>query len=162
MHCVSFKLKRGHHATLRHARPLTSEVGLTPARFDLLYAVYSALSRCLRQSNLRRALGVTSVTVSRMLRSLIELDYARRERDPFDRRTYIVMLTARGLASVRRIARRVIRRRVVQRLFEGAYAPSSRLQSLLKVDALYMELRRITHHLGDRAVLDYPVLHPDD
>lgn len=149
------------HATLRHARPITASVGLTPARFDLLFAVYDATYRCIRQSDLRRVLGVAPVTVSRMLRSLLDLDYARRRRDPFDRRTYLVTLTVRGLAAVRRIVRRVINRRVVQRLYEGAYE-GARFQLRLRVDALHTELQRIARHLGDRAHLGYPLEHPDD
>lgn len=155
MHCLSFKLKRGHHATLRHARRLTAEVGLTPARFDLLYAVYTSVLRCIRQSNLRRALGVAPVTVSRMLRSLMDLDFATRQRDPFDRRTFLVRLTVRGLACIRRILRRVIKRRVVHRLYEGTYG-GPRRWAQRAVNALYMNLRRMTHHLGDRAYLEYP------
>ena len=39
MHAIFFGLKRAHHGTLRITRRALIALGLTAARFDLLYAV---------------------------------------------------------------------------------------------------------------------------
>jgi hypothetical protein len=39
MHEAFFSLKRAHHSVLRIGRPLLLDMGLTPARFDLLFAL---------------------------------------------------------------------------------------------------------------------------
>jgi DNA-binding MarR family transcriptional regulator len=105
MHALNFRLKRAFQSTLRIARPALRPFGLTPARFDLLYAIQGENhSRKLRdppsmwQSALRRALGVTAPTVSRMLRSLEELGLVRRWRDFNDTRQRVVELTRDGYA----------------------------------------------------------------
>ena len=40
MHVLHFGIKRAFHATLRVNRPLLARHGVTPARFDLLYAIH--------------------------------------------------------------------------------------------------------------------------
>ena len=42
MHAVFFDLKRAYHSTLRLTRRLLKRLGLTAARFDLLYIVEKA------------------------------------------------------------------------------------------------------------------------
>lgn len=72
MHAIFFGLKRAHHGTLRITRRILAALGLTAARFDLLYAVKKATRYGVNQSALRKVLGVSRATVSRMLASLEE------------------------------------------------------------------------------------------
>ena len=70
MHHIFFSLKRTHHRALAYSRQLSIPYGLTPARFDMLYAIDRHRDSLLWQSHLRRLLGVTAATISRMVRSL--------------------------------------------------------------------------------------------
>ncbi len=69
MHAVFFGLKRAHQGTLRITRGVLTALGLTAARFDLLFAVKKSSRYGLNQSALRKVLGVSRATVSRMLAS---------------------------------------------------------------------------------------------
>ena len=78
MNVIFFGLKRAYHGTLRVTREALAKLGLTPARFDLLYIVAKE-GGTLLQRELQRALGVVAATVSRMLTSLEELGLVERE-----------------------------------------------------------------------------------
>ncbi len=93
-----FVVKRAHHATLKFARPVLAEFGLTPARFDLLYAL-TERGIDNTQMALRRALGVARATISEMLSALERIGLIARARDR-DRRTWRVALTERGRAAL--------------------------------------------------------------
>jgi DNA-binding MarR family transcriptional regulator len=96
MHTSFFALKRAHHSVLRLGRRLLGAMGLTAARFDLLYAIRIHDRRRIPQGELQRVLGVCRATVSRMLASLEELGLVRRRVDEKDRRRKLVELTTRG------------------------------------------------------------------
>ena len=95
MHAIFFGLKRAHHGTRRITRRVLAPLGLTAARFDLLYAVKKK-RRGMNQSALRKVLGVSRATVSRMLGSLEELGLVRRTVPTEDRRQKLVELTTKG------------------------------------------------------------------
>jgi DNA-binding MarR family transcriptional regulator len=95
MHAIFFGLKRAHHGTLRITRRVLAALGLTAARFDLLYAVKETRAGIL-QSALRKVLGVSRATVSRMLASLEELGLVRRSVSKKDRRQKLIELTTKG------------------------------------------------------------------
>ncbi len=99
MNANFFGLKRAFHSTLRLTRASLARLGLTAARFDLLYALphgSQQFEKGIWQSALRRELGVSRPTVSRMLASLEELGLVRRKRDLYDRRQTVIALTRRG------------------------------------------------------------------
>src|SRR5689334_22171797 len=102
MDSIFFGLKRAHQGTLRFARLALAPFGLTPARFDLLYALHTVPVRGMLQSLLRRVLGVTAPTVSRMLRSLEGLGLLVRRRSHPGARQRWVQLTEQGIGAVRR------------------------------------------------------------
>src|SRR5580700_8740384 len=111
MNAQFFGLKRAFHATLRITRPLLAKLGLTAARFDLLYALPHGRhrsQRTMRQRDLRVQLGVSRPTVSRMLASLEERGLVRRTCDDFDRRQRVVALTPRGDVLIRQAVRHFI------------------------------------------------------
>ncbi len=97
MQAVMFRLKRAFHRSLAFVRPLIAEFGLTPARFDMMRAIYGLFERQTDtlQSEVRRILGVTAATVSRMLKSLEALGFVVRRRDR-DKRERVVTLTEEG------------------------------------------------------------------
>jgi DNA-binding MarR family transcriptional regulator len=122
MNAVFFGLKRAHQGTLRITRPMLSALGLTAARYDLLFVLLQSrdgrgwtLGRQhephggLLQSRLRRTLGVGRPTVSRMLASLETLGLLLRRRCERDRRQLRVTLTALGRSVIRK-ADKLLRR----------------------------------------------------
>jgi DNA-binding MarR family transcriptional regulator len=143
-------------------------MGLTAARFDLLYLLWEMPEDLPRsQKEIVRQLGVTRPVVSRMVRSLMEIGLVERTRYFLDRRTWLVSLTSEGRARIRRAIRFFIRRggawRRVQRGLcpgmpkgkkraERAFWPMCRLEETLD------RLRR-GFRAGGR--LHYP-WHPDD
>ena len=94
MNAVFFGLKRAHQSVLRITRGGLAEVGLTPARFDMMFALRSRHGAS--QRYLQRLLGVTRATVSKMLSSLEKLGFIVRSVNPHDRRRKTVKLTAAG------------------------------------------------------------------
>jgi DNA-binding MarR family transcriptional regulator len=95
MHKVFFGLKRAHHSVLRITRIALAKMGLTAARFDMLYAVKERRNG-VDQRNLQRRLGVGRSTVSRMLASLEGLGLVKRTVAGHDRRRKVVQLTTKG------------------------------------------------------------------
>ncbi|HXX70637.1 MAG TPA: MarR family winged helix-turn-helix transcriptional regulator [Polyangiaceae bacterium] len=162
MHAIAFGAKRVFHSFLRVTRkPLLSWPGLTAARFDLLSAFleaeYSRPSRIeLRQSELRRKLGVCASVVSRMVRALRELGWLARHRDPEDRRTWNLLLTPSGEQIIRR-ARRLLLRAMERIVNDAICLPWLRSRAHC-FDALLTftgYIDRIRYGFADRATLEY-------
>jgi DNA-binding MarR family transcriptional regulator len=163
MNAILFGLKRAFQASLRFTRPLVARFGLTAARFDMMYAVHKTENR-VRQSDLRRTLGVTAPTVSRMLRSLERLGLVARVRPRFgDTRQRIVTLTVAGRTCIRHAFRAIVRRRVVRRAYDSVLTAGlgARASSIAETDTAEGICRRIRKGFGDIATLYYP-WHPDD
>ena len=100
MHVIFFGMKRAWHGCLRITRRTLAAMGLTAARFDLLYALLKGVATTQRQ--LRLALGVNRTTISRMLGSLEALGLIKREPVRYgDRRTRSVELTEQGRRRIR-------------------------------------------------------------
>src|SRR5882757_5085939 len=89
---IFFGLKRAYYGTLRVTRRSLARIGLTAARFDLLYILEKAGGQ-MPQREIQRALGVAGSTVSRMLRSLEDLGLVLREIMLEDHRRTWVELT---------------------------------------------------------------------
>jgi len=162
MHAIAFAAKRVFHSFVRVTRrPLLLWPGLTAARFDLLSAFlegeYRRPSRIeLRQSDLRRILGVCASVVSRMVGALRELGWIARHRDPEDRRTWTLLLTPTG-EQVIRGARRLLLR-PVERIVNDAFdLPWSRGRNhrFAALDSCTYYLDTLRHRFADRATLEY-------
>jgi DNA-binding MarR family transcriptional regulator len=165
MNSVAFGTKRAFHGFLRVTRKALASVGLTAARFDLmqpLLAERGDRAYSLRQSELRRVLGVTAGVVSRMLRALEALGLVERTRG-YDRRQRDVTLTARGMDCMRR-ARRLLLRGVQRMVWDAICFGRSRdsWQRIVHMDTLESYLDVLRRHFGDTARLYYPWGHPDD
>jgi DNA-binding MarR family transcriptional regulator len=164
MNAILFGMKRSFQASIRFTRSAVAAFGLTAARFDMLYAIKSSYKiHDVRQSDLRRSLGVTAPTVSRMLRSLEKLGFVSRVRPTSgDTRQRIVSLTSAGLACIRRAFRSLVRRRTVRRAFDAVLTVGQPLAAwLVETEIAESVCWRIRRGFGDIATLGYP-WHPDD
>jgi len=171
MNANFFGLKRAYHSTLGLTRASLARLGLTAARFDLLYALPHAIRNSeqgMRQSALRRQLGVSRPTVSRMLASLEDLGLVHRMRAIADRRQLIVALTRLGCTLIRKAERIFIHSGWAQLALDTALDvdPQASLwcddvHCLFQMDKLEGLLRRLRVTFGDVATLYYP-WHPDD
>ena len=99
MHPLTFAMKRVFLRSVAINRIYTREHHLTPARFDMMVALWWGKNGT-PQLLLRRQLGVRSPTVSRMLSSLQALGYLTREVYPPDRRQRWITLTPKGRALI--------------------------------------------------------------
>jgi DNA-binding MarR family transcriptional regulator len=167
MHTVFFGLKRAHHSVLRISRAALAKIGLTAARFDLLYAVKTH-GGDLRQRTLRRLLGVGRTTVSRMLTSLEELGLLTRVGDQRDRRQKLVRLTTLGRKRIDLADRRFRRSGWAQLALDTALSGSlesgawcNPIECMMATSKINAILKQIREAFGDRATLCYP-WHPDD
>ena len=187
MNAIFFGLKRAHQSTLRITRPVLTALGLTAARFDMLYVLLASpegrgwtLGRRPGpnsghlQSRLRKTLGVSRPTVSRMLASLEALRLLVRRRCECDRRQLRITLTARGRSLIRK-ANDVLRRSGWAQLAIDSALGAPREQNLGwrasrwydephclgEVDVLDASLWKIRRVFRDLASLYYR-WHPDD
>jgi DNA-binding MarR family transcriptional regulator len=122
MHELFFGLKRAFHGTLRMTRTALASLGLTPARFDMLYIVAKEGSMML-QRDLQRALGVAAATVSRMLKSLEQLGFVERTVMEEDHRRRVVVLTKAGRRRVLNAARFLIHSGNIPLMVDSALSP---------------------------------------
>jgi DNA-binding MarR family transcriptional regulator len=157
MNAVFFGLKRTYHSTLRVFRRALASLGLTAARFDLLYILLK--ERGLLQRELQRALGVAASTVSRMLGSLEELGLVVRHLDEDDCRRRHVELTKEGRRSVIRAARLLIHSGLVDLTIDSALSPNRWYDLSARWTArpeCLRPLRLLSYAYGDRATPNYP------
>jgi DNA-binding MarR family transcriptional regulator len=163
MHAIFFGLKRAHHSTLRLTRRALGAMGLTAARFDMLYAIMKS-GDDLAQSALRKLLGVSRATVSRMLGSLEQLGLVMRKAHWFDRRKRIVALTAEGRSRIISAHRHFTRSGWAQLAVDSALCCdpygssrwSDESECTHATGSLEGWLHCICRAFYDRATLDYP------
>ena len=160
MNAIFFGLKRAHHSVLRLTRRPLALMGLTAARFDMLYAIDGFMT----QSKLGKVLGVTRATVSRMVRSLELLGWVRRKAIYGDRRQRSVRLTKRGKRLIRVAFYRFVHRGAAQLAVDSAitygqfYDEDACFDAMSQLDS---SLRAIREAYGDSATLYY-LWHPED
>jgi DNA-binding MarR family transcriptional regulator len=165
MHVVFFGLKRAYHGTLRVTREPLRDVGLTSARFDLLYAVKECPGGVL-QSVLRKILGVCRATVSKMLISLEERRLVKRTVYKYDRRQRLVRLTGYGRHSIRDAKEDFMRSGAAELAFATAIG-STGLCPWFDEDKCFEQKSWLLERLDalrngflDFASLEYPRHHP--
>jgi len=162
MDAIFFGLKRAHQGSLRVGHQLTKEFGLTPARFDLMVAVKRFREEVpghITQRELRRILGVSAPTVSRMVRSLEVLRLIWR--GPRSENTRRLGLTARGRALIRRALKRLFHSGLARRIADRALRRGGRAYDFMRREELDEVLGTMRRFFGDTATLAYP-WHPDD
>jgi DNA-binding MarR family transcriptional regulator len=164
MNDLFFGLKRAYHGSLRVFRRPLARLGLTAARFDLLYIVLKE-GGVLLQRELQRALGVAAPTVSRMLASLEELGLVTRSVAEEDGRQRDVELTKAGRRSVLRAARELIHSGVVRLTIDSALCPAlwhDRNACSTAREECTRTLRLLRYAYRDRATPDYPFGHDEE
>ena len=162
MDALFFNLKRAHHGSLRFGHAVTKEFGLTPARFDLLFALKQHRDEHplpMTQLELRGILGVSAPTVSRMLRCLERL--ALVWRGPRRDNTRRVALTSRGRMLIRRAAKRILYSGLARRTADRAIRRFRKADDFMRRGSIDEKLRAIRRFFGDVATLYYP-WDPDD
>ena len=176
MHAIFFGLKRAWHGSLRVTRHALAALGLTAARFDLLYAI--GKNPIATQRELRLILGVNRTTISRLLGALENLGLLTRTRVQHgDRRTKHVDLTEKGRRRVRIAVGRMIRTGAAKLALDCGLAGQEREnaatgevqagawfdeeESFRACGALESHLVNLRSSYGDFATLVYP-WHPDD
>lgn len=167
MNQIFFASKRAFQGILRVTRRPLGSLGLTAARFDMLYALLGdgkdQIHMGRRQSELRRRLGVCASVVSRMLASLEKLGWVRRSRPGYgDRRQRWVELTDAGLQRIV-MAFKMLRRASWRLVHEAICFGKHRVASAQfeHTEKLESYLRGMRLQYGDTAKLSYP-WHPDD
>jgi DNA-binding MarR family transcriptional regulator len=162
MDAVFFSLKRGFHATLRCGRPLLARFGLTPARFDVLYALSdSRISTT--QSELRKALGVARATLCEMLGALERLKWIIRSRDRNDRRTHQVTLSAAGRDVLERAYAGSVSSGLVPVSVDAALSVRDPLVDTFEIQEYLLDIcQRIRKFFGDTATRELYAWHPDE
>ena len=147
MHFLTFRIKRAHLASLRATREFCEEVELTVARFDFMRAAGTRVEGT-RQNEITSILGLSREAVSKMVRRLIDLGLVRRERCPWDRRTYVVSLTEEGERRMRATYVRLHEEQPFQSLYERVFGPRSEI-TVLAVQNLDATLVRTGWFIGD-------------
>ncbi len=153
---VFVSLKQAANEALIAQNQMTKEFGLTPARFDVLFALKEFSDELptmtMTQYELRDMFRVTAPVISRMLRSLEKLGLVRRgPRTRKYRTSRLVHLTERGRALIKRAAKRIVFNGRVRRLASRALRRGSRsndehrrdlLGGLLSTLTTFLHLRR--------------------
>jgi DNA-binding MarR family transcriptional regulator len=167
MHAILFGLKRAYWGGIaKSRRPLDEHrPHLTAARFDMMHAIQSHPLKFIRQSRLRRVLGVCGPVVIRMVKSLVDLGWLTRKRSKVDRRTYDIHLTEEGaklieLAHYRFVRSMRARRWVHQGLLGMDHWPNKGA-AFVAVAALEHWLNRLRTEWVAGGTLVYP-WHPED
>ena len=124
MHTLLFEMKRAHLASVRLTRDLCAQVGLTPARLDMVRTIFENSNRLL-QSALPARLGVSKAVVSIMVRALERLGFVRRVRPLDDRRTFVLEVLARGRIALRRIFYETVTIPLRNMAYASAFFPAS-------------------------------------
>ena len=169
VNAITFGTKRAFHGFLRVTRKPLLEMGLTAARFDLL----SVLVKCrpgelcadgVRQSEIRRMLGVTAPVVTRMVRALEGLGLVKRWRElDGDRRQVRVWLTEAGercILKAHEVMLPVVSRMVYRAICFGKHRNGD--ARFRHMDTLESYLGSLRRRFRDTAGLYYPWGHPDD
>src|SRR5260221_14226618 len=115
MHSLLFGTKRADQCSRALQRRLLGPFGITPARYDMLFVIFQVRIykrwRWIFQSHLRRQLGVTAPTTSKMARALERLGFLTQKRQVYgDRRQILIELTEKAVCLLRRIRTTVIER----------------------------------------------------
>jgi len=107
MHAIPFRLKRAYQASLKMLRPIAARHDLTPARFDLLYALRAMRPYAQDQTALSNRLGVTRATIGKMVRALEKAGFLERHPSTRDRRYRRLEITRYGRRCFAKLLKRI-------------------------------------------------------
>jgi DNA-binding MarR family transcriptional regulator len=152
MHVVPFLLKRAYQASLKMLRPLAARHDLTPARFDLLYALRVIQRYSPYQTVLSNRLGVSRPTICKMVRALEKAGFLERRVATRDRRYRHLTLTRYGRRCLARLLKRlpVVHKRYLRSMYH--WEPSRLLRSEF-FNQMGWRVAHLARALGDEAIL---------
>jgi len=160
VHEVMFRLKRAHLRAVEFAKPLAGAFGLTPARFDVLYAIRTAGTPYVSQRHIRDALGLSAATISKMLVRMEKRGLVTRGRSFTDRRRSEVHITSRGLGAFGAAVHAFLRLGIMRGVYETIYGGGDAAQSKGFLTRMRHGLRKIARRFHDRSSLTYPIRTP--
>jgi DNA-binding MarR family transcriptional regulator len=149
MHALSFRLKRAHLRAMEIHKPLARMFGLTPARFDVMSVIRMMGGACW-QSTIAAYLGVSGVTIGRMVQALEEQGLVRRDEDPYDRRKLVVRLTRCGFECIVGAIKAFLRGDQLRRVYDEMHPDGHGFVEMAEKMA-----RHIGRALFDTSHLDY-------
>jgi DNA-binding MarR family transcriptional regulator len=165
MHAVTFQIKRAHWSGVAFGKKALAKKlpTMTPARFDLLYAIRQSHSvgqpsACfIYQDELRGQLGLHASTVSKLIKRLVELGWVTNKDKPLDdRRTRVVRLTREGLAKIDRAIRILFRQRIHLKHFEDLFRGwNPDIHVLEAIDDFWTTIDEVARKFGDTSTLRY-------
>jgi DNA-binding MarR family transcriptional regulator len=161
MHRVTWDVKRVFLRLSKVRRKVMERWGLTPARFDMLYAIRCQRRFWFPQRALRKLLGVCASAISRMIDSLVETGFLVRRRVEGDRRLRELKITKHGKRTLRCMFGNIIKSGLARQVVGHALAddPDDVSTSDAKISE-YVERFETTMaylklNLGDEACFDY-------
>lgn len=162
MHFLMFRFKRAHLRSLAIARKLAKELqGLTPARYDIMYALSHGAECQMLQCDLWRALGISRAAVSVMVRRLMALGFLRRWRSLADKRTFVVAFTTEGAEAMRLAYLFLNHHRTLRVLYERAFGDDPALSDIAAKN-LDWAVNRVARYFRDTSWSLYPTRAPTD
>ena len=116
MHRVTWDVKRVFLGLTKVRRKLMERWGLTPARFDMLFAIRCERQFWFPQRKLRELLGVCASAISRMIDSLVEIGFLVRRRVEGDKRRRELKITKHGKRTLRCMFGHIIKSGLARRI----------------------------------------------
>ncbi|MEO8878175.1 MAG: MarR family winged helix-turn-helix transcriptional regulator, partial [Polyangiaceae bacterium] len=163
MHVIAFNMKRTHHTMLAILRPIAARNHLTPARFDLLYALRAEHGSTPFQCYIAKRLGVCRTTVCKMVRAMRIAGFLEQEVHTWDQRLRRIRMTRYGKRCFNQVLKALRRGEVGRTIFSvlasGRNGEPSREMALFDVG---VRARDLAVGLGSRVQLYDELLHPSD
>jgi len=172
MHAITFELKRAHLSGVAFGRSVLEKrvKGMTPARFDLMYAIRISLARPVGrrwpdgfredQATLRKKLGLHPSTVSKMIKRLVEMGWLeRQEKAVWDRRRNMIALTELGMRKIVKAMRIVFQMRTHLKHFEDLFRcrANAGYHILEAIGDVWDDINTIATSFGDKSRLLFDI-----
>ena len=161
MHRVTWDVKRVFLRLAKVRRHLMLRWGLTPDRFDMLFAIRCERRFWFPQRRLRELLGVCASTISRMIDSLVRIGFLVKRRIETDKRCCELHITKHGKRTLRCMFGNLIKSGLARQVVGHALAddpdsaPSSDAKIARSVEDFEMTMAFFKMNLEDPACFDY-------
>jgi DNA-binding MarR family transcriptional regulator len=151
MHALDFALKRSHWSNVGFKTKLLERFDLTPARYDVLEAIQRYEHLEPSQRAIAWKLGVSPVTLCRILRDLEAMQLIVRRRSEEDRRVKITKLTEFGRGAFENVRNVLVRSGIVDKA--AARMAGDHPLRPEKVPLILSLLKQLRHALQDSGSL---------
>jgi len=155
VHELSFGLKRAHLRAVAVHLPLARRFGLTPARFDVMFAIWEE-SGCALQIGIAHRLGLSPTTICKMLKVMEDAGLVERAVHQGDLRQRWVMFTRRGFKRFSEAMEAFLRNDHLRAFYDGIHEEGRAFVARVASAA-----RFVAKSLGDWSSQWYPDTTPD-